>query len=1113
MSEPTLVLLGTPCLTRDGVTVGLSSRKALALLAYLAVTGARHSRPTLAALFWPESDRQRALKSLRYTLWILRKALEGRWLVADRETVGLDGSQESAVDVVRFRHLLAPCRAHDHDVRQTCAQCLPLLGEAVELYQGDFLAGFTLPDSVEFDAWQSLETEALRQELVSALERLVEGHAAQGDVERASAYARRWLAVDPLDEGAHRALMRLYAGSGRMTAALRQYEACAQVLTAELSVSPGRETVDLYERIRAGGMPQVQVCQPMVSAPPCRPRHNLPRQPTAFVGREDELDQVARRLANPDCRLLTVVGPGGMGKSRLAIQAGEEHLPAFSDGVWFVALASLGSADLLPWAIMEALDAPRSGGQDPQTQLLNYLRERHLLLILDSFEHLPEGTPLVTEIVRAAAGIKMLVTSRERLNLRGEWLFPLRGMDVPEGEVAIQVGGEGDVIEQAFAVVEKYSAVELFLQCAQQVQPELSLGSAGPASVVHICRLVEGMPLAIELAASWVRMIDCEEIAREIEEGLDFLTTRLRDVPQRHRSMRAVFDHSWELLSAEERSVLRKLSVFRGGFRREAAEAVAIRPGQSPASLLTLAALVDRSWVRRSPSGRYEMHELVRQYCGRLLDEVQTVAEQGEGQRVRDLHSDYYATLLHEREATLQQRETLEEVMEEVGNVRAAWDWALERGHPDTIYKCTVAFYTMYNGRGWLHEAVQVLDKTAASLREQLRATERRPGDPVLEGGWMALSRVLQMHSEFSRRMGSVEQAIVLAEESVASAGRAPPSVRQREQYAYSMGTLASTLHNVGEYYRADELYRQAYAQLREVGPRWLVAILAFGVGLNASRLGEWAEAESFLEQAAAIYADTPHTFGAAYLRPLSFVLCAKGDYERAEQLAREFWQSSQALGSRNPAALMALGGVATALGRYELAGQHYQEGLAIAEETGDLNSEVTSLNGLATVALALGQYAEAKQLFDRSLAAATEGWQSLVALIGLGNTNSALGETQQARQLLCQALEEAVETGSMPEAMDALVGLAYLSAREEEPERADFRGPSASSVEPLSRAAELLALALHHPTTTQMTKDRARDLLSRLEAELPPEVFAAAMERGQARDLDDVAAEVLRAW
>jgi DNA-binding SARP family transcriptional activator len=249
MSGLTLTLLGSPHLDRDGEAAHLRSRKCLALLAYLSVTGRTHRRDSVASLLWPESDPTRAQDALRYTLSLLRRALEGAWLVADREAIGLDGSEREAVDVVCFRYLLTQCETYGHGVGEACSQCLPLLEEAMELCQGPFMAGFTLRDAPEFDHWQALEGEVLQRELAGALEWLAEEHAAQGDVERAIAHAQRWLGLDPPEEGAHRALMRPYAGSGRQSAALRQYEACESMLREELGVSPGAETRGLYEVI------------------------------------------------------------------------------------------------------------------------------------------------------------------------------------------------------------------------------------------------------------------------------------------------------------------------------------------------------------------------------------------------------------------------------------------------------------------------------------------------------------------------------------------------------------------------------------------------------------------------------------------------------------------------------------------------------------------------------------------------------------------------------------------------------------------------------------------------------------------------------------------------
>jgi len=1095
----TLTLFGSPSVRDDGVPVDLPSRKALALLAYLAVTGVRHRRATLAALLWSESDRDRAHNMLRYTLSLLRRALQGRWLVVDRQTVGLDGTREETVDVVRFRRLLAQCQAHGHGAKDACPECLSLLSEAVELYGGDFLAGFTLPDSVEFDTWQSLETEALRQELVSALERLVEGYAAQGEAERASGYAKRWLTADPLDEGAHRALMRLYAGSGQQTAALRQYEACERVLREELSVPPSAETATLYQAIKEGRAPQLGVSRPGVAEPPVRRRHNLPPQPTPFVGREEELAQIAQRLADPACRLLTVVGPGGMGKSRLVIQAGTDQVPHFTHGVCFVPLASVGSVNLLASTIMDALRVPQHGSMDPQVQLLNYLRERSLLLILDNFEHLLEGTTLVTAMLAEAPGLKLLVTSRERLNLRGEWLLPLHGMGVPEEETIVQAGGEADVLDQAVDALEEYSAVELFLQCAQQVQPELSLASAGPASVARICRLVEGMPLAIELAAPWVRMMDCEEIAQEIEGGLDFLTTALRDVPDRHRSMRAVFEHSWRLLTGEEQSALRKLSVFRGGFRRKAVEAVA------GADLLTLTALVDRSWVRRSPAGRYEVHELVRQYCGERLDSQPSVEGQKASARVRDRHSYYYAAFLSEREPRLKghgQVEALGSILAEMGNIRATWDWAVERGNVEVLDKCVDSLYWVGYRRGWQHEVMQSLSSAVTRLRDRVRLSEPTESTPPAEKAALLLGRILCRQAHLTLFIeGSGEQAVALCEESLALLQALAPSVRQEKARTFAKVQLGWSLEG-RDSSRARGLLQEALVQATEMGDDWNRGLALFFLSGRAPGSGRYSEAEGYLRQAIALFDRLGDQYMKAWClrRLLEFVLWATGEYDEAESLAQEELQIRRELGDPQglDSALSALGEVEVALGKYEAARQHFRDALALGEEYGNVLIRYQFLSGMGTLATAHGAYAEAAELLEDAAASAYEvgdlAW-ALRALVKLGHAASALGETQRAAACFGQALGEAMEAGFIPLALGALVGLASLSAQEGE----------------LQRGAELISLALQHPATYHLDRVRAQERLAQLESELSPEMLAAATAQGQARELEATVAELLR--
>jgi predicted ATPase len=311
---------------------------------------------------------------------------------------------------------------------------------------------------------------------------------------------------------------------------------------------------------------------------------------------------MAKLFNDPQCRLLTLTGMGGIGKTRLALEFAWRHKDMFSDGVTYVPLASINSVESIVPAIAEAFAFSFSGPTDPKEQLFNFMSDgmKHTtLLVLDNFEHLiarsSAAAELVHEVLQRMPSLKILTTSREQLSLHGEWMYELHGLPVPPAEFTKQL--------------ESYSAATLFVQCAQRIQPDFEITEEEKPAVARICHMLEGIPLAIELAAAWVGMLTCREIADEIESNIDILTTTMRDIPERHRSMRATFDHSWRLLSNAERDVLRRLSVFRGGFYRHAAEIIA------GASLSSLASLVFKSLVRRTGNGRYDLHEVIRQYA------------------------------------------------------------------------------------------------------------------------------------------------------------------------------------------------------------------------------------------------------------------------------------------------------------------------------------------------------------------------------------------------------------------------------------------------------------------------------------------------------------------
>ncbi|HLY25105.1 MAG TPA: protein kinase, partial [Aggregatilineales bacterium] len=452
----------------------------------------------------------------------------------------------------------------------------------------------------------------------------------------------------------------------------------------------------------------------MTPAPAPTPRqHNLPAQTTEFVGREAELAEISKLLGQRGVRLLSIIGPGGIGKTRLALEAALAQLANFADagdGVYFVGLAPLNSPDLIVSTVAQAVGFQFSSGQgetrDPQQQLLDYLREKTMLLVVDNFEHILDGASLVAEILEAAQGLKILVTSRERLNMHGETLFRLEGLDFPAWKQP------EDALE--------YSAVKLFLQSARRIQPGFQIEAGDLSDLARICRQVEGLPLGIVLAAGWIEALSLKEISDEIERSVDFLETQARDVPTRQRSIRAVFDYSWNLMSEAERLAFMRLSVFRGGWTRDAAQAVAGAP------LPMLIALVNKSLLRRNPdSGRYGVHELLRQYAADHLAEVPEVEISA-----RDAHCRYYSAFLGQREPTLsgpRQLEVMDEIAADFENVRAAWAVAIAERQEAEFHQMAFALWRYLEYRfafqemqAFFETAIQGFDSGAAETQSSL---------------------------------------------------------------------------------------------------------------------------------------------------------------------------------------------------------------------------------------------------------------------------------------------------------------------------------------------------------------------------------------------------------
>lgn len=462
------------------------------------------------------------------------------------------------------------------------------------------------------------------------------------------------------------------------------------------------------------------------------PSHNLPNQTTSFIGRSSERSEIAALLADPACRLLTLHGVGGIGKTRLALQAADHQLPNFAHGVYFVPLAPVNSRDLIPAAIASALDIVIMSSEDIRVQITRFLHDRQILLLIDNFEHLLDGVELLTDILQAAPNAKLLVTTRERLNIQEEWGFPLDGLRFPD--------------DTSSAPLTEFSAVQLFLQRARQAEPHFSLNENAEA-VKTICQKVDGMPLALELAASWLRALTCAQIAERITQNTDFLTTTHRNIPERHRSLRSVFEQSWALLTPIEQQVLGQLSVFRGGFDLDAAERV------TGATLPLLAGLVDKSLVRLNANGRYDLHELLRQFAAETLsaDDLSAVMQR---------HFDFCLMLAEQSKANIYGRQQiywLDRAEVELDNIRAALAWALRTGQAAKGLQLASPLRPFWEYR--LHEI------EGLNWLEQLLADAGDAPNPIRTKALLSISELAGMHMNVERARNAALEALKLATE------------------------------------------------------------------------------------------------------------------------------------------------------------------------------------------------------------------------------------------------------------------------------------------------------------------------------------------------------------
>jgi predicted ATPase/DNA-binding SARP family transcriptional activator len=1161
MAKLNIYLFGPPRIVLEDNPVSTDRRKAIALLSYLVVTRKWHTRETLATMFWPEYPASKSYAYLRRTIWELNKMLGDGWLTIERDQLAWNRWGSTLLDVAEFHRLIESYGRED-----SSEECLSSLAAAAGLSHGGFLAGFSLPDAPGFDEWQFFQAESLKNQRLTILERLSVGYSSISRDQQALEFAQQWVLLDPLNENGQRWLMVLYGKLNQRAAALRQYETFQKSMQ-QIGLAPQAKTTALFNDIKygvlscsttrqldnpsspatfsfAGATPKTYPSTGSVSAPTF-PQATLPVPPTPFIGRSEEVEEIDLLLNDKACRLLTLLGPGGIGKTRLAIQVASHQMERFVDGIHFISLASVTEDESILPAIARVLRFAFDETAGPvRDQLLDYLRYKNLILILDNFEHLvnESAVGLPSDILATSQATKILVTSRTRLNIPGEQVFTVGGMGFPGG-----VNGK-ETIES----LETYSAIRLFVQSGRRVNKDFHLDANNQRPIIKICQMLLGLPLGIELAAAWVELLEPDTILAEMQKSLDFLASDQQNIPERQRSIRAVFETTWSLLPDEERAAFLKQSVFQAGFSRQAAEQV------TRSSLRTLVSLVNKSLLQRTSSERFTIHELLRQYA---LERLQ--ADPESWQSIRDQHSRYFLGYLTEHGQYLMSRGQMNAkiaIDQDLDNILQAYTWALSNRQFDSLGQSTV-FLGFYFASWDQAQMDSVALRGLASLA---------PVDETDPDSRLALVNLLTMHA--------VSTYDYLDPAAADSFQRAIQLVQEFPELEGKMGVLFSVLAGAlirHDPHKAIDLLERNLRRLQSNGEPWQIALTQRNLAsayilirdLGKSRqaalealdidieIGDEISMADDLAMLSAL-ALSDHSYDVGYklilrqreiheslgnegsiswtIQQLGDICLSSGEYSRAIEYYREAILRYQERGRRQwvAGAYSWLSISALRMGDIDLAREARSQSLKISEElsyqtgmiwsyaelgeiervAGNLgaaqrwyrqakeylaNLQVYNLRsftcrGLGQIALLQNDLERATSLFNESLEAAREEyftWGIAYAEGYLGRVACLRGEHHRAWELFQHAAQVLSRWGDQGVALELIGGVAQLLLVSGQ----------------LAGAMILAAFLIHYQGSWYETKERASDLFIQAASRLPSSDIVQAQRIGSQLDIDQI--------
>lgn len=861
------------------------------LLAYLILhRTAPQPRQSLAFLLFPDSSEAQARTNLRNLLHLLHEALPEaeQFLASDTQSLQWRPEARFTLDVEDFE------RAYHS------ATTIAEWQQAVGLYSGDLLAGC-------YDDWILPERERLRQEFVDALEQLVACHERTQNFPAARQVAQRLLSCDPLREETYRRLMRLAALSGDRAGVVSFYNQCVQVLERELAVEPGPETQSAYrEFLQLLAAPQIENRE-LAGA---KAKHNLPLQLTRLIGRASDVRQVKALVVTN--RLVTLVGAGGVGKTRLALAAAEELCADFPDGVWFIDLAPLSDEAQILQAIASVLRIRKLAAAEQLDAFAEFLRTKHVMLVLDNCEHLiPSVGQIAARLLQTDGNLHILATSRENLGISGEVIRRVASLSVPAEKELESIGDTADA-EQFGALVE-LSSIELFRDQAARVLPTFEVTRANVRAVGQICRRVDGIPLAVQLAAPWVKLLSVEQIAKNLNDSFHLLLNGSRAALPRHQTMHATMDWSYRLLSDKEQRFLRRVSVFAGGFTLEAVEFVVPQDDIAPDKVLhLLSSLQDKSLVeveQQPGAARYYLLETVRQYARTKLSEVDELS------RLSEDHLRYFAKLAEQADASMTKRDQMQ------------WLGTLEREH-DNLRAALEASQTLKNGN--------------------------------LDGLGLAAALV-----EFWTRHSYLSEGQYWLE---AACTNYPAPSLMRAKVLSGLGTLKYMQGHLDD---AAKHHAEALALYRRFDHRPGIISSLSNLGVQVYKQNKYPEAKLFFQQSLTLARQDENNFGIQRaLNGLGGCALNEGRFSRAQALFEQALHLAQHEDDQREVIFlyMQLGEVARLAGDYETSASRYQAGIELAHKLEDKWAEVSGQMRLGDVRRYQGKLKEASALCKQSL-------------------------------------------------------------------------------------------------------------------------------------------------